>query len=60
MEKGLTHEENWEDIDLQCFEMERDKLPTHMIHLITKFLTNTLPVMQILHRRQYATSYLCP
>ena len=55
IEKVQTHQSTWEDIDPKCFERERDKFPTHMIHFITKCITNTLTVIKILHRCLHAT-----
>ena len=60
MEKVLTNLATWKDIDLRFFEKTRDKFLTHIIHFITKGLTNTPPFMQVLPRRQHATSDLFP
>ena len=60
MEKVLTNKKTWEDIDPECFKRVRENFPIHMIHFITNYLTNTLPVMQILYLRQNEMSDLCP
>ena len=33
---------------------------SHLVHLITKYMSNTLPTMKILQRRGHATANLCP
>ena len=60
MEKGLKNQATWDDIDLKWFKRSRYKFPTHVIHSIAKFITDTLPVIQILRHHQHMTSDLVP
>ena len=56
----LTHMKDWDVIEFSPFEQSRDKTAVHMLHFITKCMSNTLSTMAILQWQGYASTNLCP
>ena len=47
---NLTHMSDWDEIDLILFKKLRETTTAHMVHFITKLMSNTLPTMTILQQ----------
>ena len=47
--RNLTHTADWEVIDLTSFKRAQDNTNIRMAHFITKYMSNTLSTMPILH-----------
>ena len=46
--QNLTHIEDWNEIDLTSLKRTRNMTTVHMVHFITKFMSNTFSTMIIL------------